>query len=252
VPRPKSKDTPNASEGTPQLDAKLTDVEKLVAHYYLADPERDKGNAFARAQPERCEKMKRQSVVMVANTLFKSPAFANYLSQEIARLHKKVKLDEETVLREWVGIATLDPVDCYDTDGNVLPIHEIPAHARRAIASFDVETDHKGRTTTKIKLCSKTDALNALSKNLGLFKKVNEIRLGWIDEATVLEKLERRSYIEGELVKRGLLPAPIEKDVTPEPVVAAPEPEPVKAPPPLSKAAMSQYDELGIVVERHE
>ena len=188
-----------------QVSISLSEKQKLVAHYYLADPDRNQGNAYRRVYDEKATPQGSRG----ANRLFTSPDFMTYLGILMDDLHKKVHVQEEDVLQEWTNIALLDIGDAFDPNGNILSIKKMPKHVRRSISSFDVEPDG----TVKFKFCSKTDALNSLAKNFGMFKRIKEIRLKWMDNSSPLEMLERRKYLEDELIKRGLLPEPIQEKV---------------------------------------
>ncbi len=189
----------------------LSDRERLAAHYYLADPERRKQHAVMRAFcPNGIEEHSTtdKAIVKRAKILFRRPAFAKYLYEEMERLNRKLIISEEAVLQEWATIGLLDPGDAYDAEGNLLPVNKMPLHVRKCIASVDVD-EHSG--TKRIKFHSKAAALDSIGKHFGLFKQIKEVRLRWMDDASVAEKLERRRYIELELQKRGLLPPPMDE-----------------------------------------
>ena len=192
----------------------LNEKQKLVAHFYLADPERNRINAYLKVYPPENGSEPSTKGRNGVSRLFTNPDFIEYLAALIDNLHKKVHLDEELVLREWIGIATLDIGDAFDSNGKLLPVKKMPVHIRKAISSIEVDEDSG---STKIKFNSKNDALKSLGSHMGMFKKIKELRLTWMDSASPLEMLERRKYLEDEMIKRGLLPAPIEeKDITPE------------------------------------
>ena len=216
-PKPRQPRDANSTKArTPLIEGfSLSDKQKLVCHYYLADPKRSPEKAYMRVFQEQGEaKISSTNARKNAQVLFRNPGFAAYLSQQIDRLNKKIHLEEENILQEWAKIGLLDPGDAYDHDGKLLNIKDMPIHVRKAISSIEVD-EHSG--TTKVKFHSKASALDSLGKHFGMFKKIKELRLTWMDSASPLQKLERRHYIEEEMIKRGMLPAPIEeKDITEE------------------------------------
>lgn len=93
----------------------------------------------------------------------------------------RTEIRADDVLRALYAIATVDPAAVFDAGGKLKPIHEIPEHVRKCLAS--VETDelfegkgadreHIGRTR-KIRFWDKPKALELLCKHLGLFEKDN-------------------------------------------------------------------------------
>lgn len=184
----------------------LTPEERLVAHYYLADPKRDRRAAWLRVYATDEVQHKASAASAASYRLFHKPAFAAYLSAEIARLAETVHLDEEMVLREWGHIGLLDPAEAFDSDGNLLPITEMPKHVRKAIQSFETKEVGEGNIkVSNVKFVSKTAALDSIAKHFGLFREIKEVRVKWMDGASMSELERRREYIRNELIKRGVL-----------------------------------------------
>jgi hypothetical protein len=89
----------------------------------------------------------------------------------------KMDLTDERLLNEVAAIALLDPLDFFDPDTQAIrPMHEIPSHARAAIAQFDVDVTEDAaadgtittRTHTKVKFWNKLNALDLATKIKGL------------------------------------------------------------------------------------
>lgn len=103
------------------------------------------------------------------------------------------------MIQEAARIGLLDPARLFDEKGNLLPINDIPAEVRAAIASIEVgEVEIDGEVTTrvkKIKLWDKNSALEKLMKHLGSFERDNQQKAGLFD-AIPREKL---AEIEGKL-----------------------------------------------------
>jgi hypothetical protein len=87
---------------------------------------------------------------------------------------------KEAILDEVSGIAEADLGECYDDNGNLKPINQIPERVRRALAEYDMSSsvDDKGNETfkQKIKLTPKLKALELLAREVGLFKEKHEVK----------------------------------------------------------------------------
>lgn len=99
------------------------------------------------------------------------------LSQEIAKARDKVAFDSGLSTERWAKemacLGHIDPAELYDPEGNLIPIHLLPEHVRRSIASIEAITDKDGNVTKKIKLWDKNTALTSIGKHLGAFEKDN-------------------------------------------------------------------------------
>lgn len=88
-------------------------------------------------------------------------------------------ITKERVLQELACFAFFDPAEALDPEtGELLPLHKMPPHARRAIAQVDVEEVWEsdgdgGRTQTgvlrKVRAHSKERGLELIGKNLKMF-----------------------------------------------------------------------------------
>lgn len=95
----------------------------------------------------------------------------------------KVDLTAEQVLREIKTAAFLDPLELFASDGTMLPLRDIPEHARRAISGIEVEEifDGQGKDRVwvgrlrKIKLVSKEGTLTLAGRHLGMFTDKTEL-----------------------------------------------------------------------------
>lgn len=83
-------------------------------------------------------------------------------------------------MREQARIAYADPLELYNDDGSSKPLSEMSKDARAAIASIDIEKRVSGTgddaevfIVKKIKLHSKTAALESIGRALGVFEKDN-------------------------------------------------------------------------------
>lgn len=99
------------------------------------------------------------------------------LSGKLVKAAEKVAFDSGLSVERWAKemacIGHLDPAELYDADGNLIPIHELPEHVRRAIASVKPGNDKGG---PEVKLWDKNAALLNIGKHLGVFEQDNRQR----------------------------------------------------------------------------
>jgi len=113
-----------------------------------------------------------------AHHLLRNPKVLERIRTERDRLDGALNLSVERVLREYMRIAFLDPAQLYDAVGNLLPIKEMPADARRALSGIEVEEVYdfergsktQVATLRKVRFATKQGALDALAKHLGILK----------------------------------------------------------------------------------
>jgi phage terminase small subunit len=101
------------------------------------------------------------------------------LAEKRAERAARQQIAADKVFREWARLAFSDIGQLYDRDGNLKPIHELPEEARALIASVEIEERFEGTgknrrvvgQTKKVKLWSKTQALDSLAKHLGMLNE---------------------------------------------------------------------------------
>lgn len=115
--------------------------------------------------------------------LLAHPAVKALIGTRAEQVVVAAQLTTERWAKEMACIAHFDPGELYDPDGNLIPIHQLPEHVRRAIGSVDTERRREGRgeeaetvTTTKIKIWDKNAALANVGKHLGMFERDNRQR----------------------------------------------------------------------------
>ena len=86
---------------------------------------------------------------------------------------KKIAFSADLSAERWAAelacIAHFDPRELYDAAGNLIPLHLLPEHVRRAIASVEPVADG----SVKVKMWDKNTALANIGKHLGLFERGN-------------------------------------------------------------------------------
>lgn len=96
---------------------------------------------------------------------------------------ERLSIDADVVLRELLYLARSDVGDMFDDQGQLLALSDMPEHARRAIASIDVEELVGGSGpdraqigwTKKVRLWNKPQALELLGKHLKLWIERHEL-----------------------------------------------------------------------------
>ena len=103
------------------------------------------------------------------------------IQKEIKRrrllLKQRLRLSKERVLEAYNKIAFCDVQRAFDLDGNLLPISKMPKEVAFALQGCDITEIYEGRGEAKEKVTkikprfhNKKEALDALSKHLGLFE----------------------------------------------------------------------------------
>lgn len=122
------------------------------------------------------------------------------IAKAMAERMQRVQVDADFVLRELLAIARLDLAEVYDEAGNLKPIHDMPPHARKAIAGIEAVEEWSGKGkdrsfvgyTKKLKLWDKTKALEMLGRHLALFTDRLDVNMN-IDLAQRLVEGRRRT-----------------------------------------------------------
>ena len=137
------------------------------------DPERNHTQAAIKAgyKPKNAN-------ITAAQNLAK-PYVAEALAHAIRKIERTM-LTPEQIVEEWANIALANPKDFYDEDGQLLPVHKLPAHIASAVDKIrsDGSADY-------YKLSNKTNALESLTKMLGLYAKDNAQKVAEPDQTVV-------------------------------------------------------------------
>ncbi len=107
----------------------------------------------------------------------RKPEIQEALDLAQKKLAKKVEVTIEELITAYKQIAFADLAECYDENGFLKNIHDIPISARMALAGLEVDELYEGKgetreqigQTKKVKMWDKLKALDALGRHLGLF-----------------------------------------------------------------------------------
>lgn len=163
----------------------LNDKQRLFVREYLKDF--NATQAYLRAGYGCSEAVARRN----ASRLLANADIQSELGRLAGGLLSRNEVTVERVVNELAHLAFLDPAQFFDDEGNLLPIHLMPAEARRAVAGFDHDeiTIGEGKEkkpigmTTKLRLTRKEKALELLGRYLKMWEDSNktEVTLRLVD-----------------------------------------------------------------------
>ncbi len=117
------------------------------------------------------------------SALLKHPEVSKYIEELKVKRAKRTEVSADRVLLEYARVAYANAKDFYDDDGDLKPIGDLSDDDAACITDVTVTQRFEGDDvnpvriqTKKVKRASKTKALDALGKHLGLFEKDNAQR----------------------------------------------------------------------------
>ncbi len=157
----------------------LTDKQKAFIQEYLIDL-----NATQAAI--RAGYSKKTATIIGFENLTK-PNIAAAIQEAQAKRERRTQITQDQVLEEYAKSAFLDPRKFYDDDGNLIPVHQLPAEVAAALTGMDVSTfgnkdSGTVTTVTKFKFAAKKATLDSVAKHLGMV--ADRVQHG-IDEKTL-------------------------------------------------------------------
>ncbi len=156
----------------------LTYQDRVYGLEYVAN----NGNAYksAKAAGYAESTALKHAASWIGKTRSKSvkPHLFDFVRLKVKKITDKLEITDERILLEYARLAFLDPADFYDKKtGALLPIHEMPEDARRALGGMKIEIvlSGKGENRTRavvseIKHSDKTkkSSLDSLAKIRGM------------------------------------------------------------------------------------
>jgi phage terminase small subunit len=115
-------------------------------------------------------RMTPKSINEEASRLLANPKVASRVGELRAPGMKLACVEIEETLRQLACVLRSDARRLFRPDGSLIPVHELDGSTAAAIAS--IELDKHGRPK-KIRLWSKTDAIDKAMRHLGLFERDN-------------------------------------------------------------------------------
>lgn len=120
-----------------------------------------------------------------ASQLLARPEVKAEIERFVAQRAEKTGVKLDRVLEELALIAFIDPKDFYDADGDLLPVPQMPEHARRALASVEIDNEKSvGRGESKIVTWTskvKFEKRAALAELLDYLRPVKKVQLEGAD-----------------------------------------------------------------------
>ena len=144
--------------------------------------------------------------------ILRRPHVQKAYQEIIARPLDEIQASLVRIVRENSYVAFSDLGECFDREGNVLPIEEMPESARRAVSSMKVtrkynrnkDGESELEVTREIKLWSKPQALEMFFKYHDMIRQVMDEEVG-ISSNNRKEFTVEKLLAEG--IKQGLLPS---------------------------------------------
>jgi len=154
------------------MEARLTKRQALFAEEFVKDRNATQAAIRAGYSPKTANE---QATRLLAKVSVKSEV--TKLSKQVA---KRNNLTSDRLVREYKSLAYSNITNYLDENGNIA-LHQLktlPKHLSAAIESVQTSTTTNPKTGevtvhVKIKLYSKTTALEAIAKHLGWFEKDN-------------------------------------------------------------------------------
>lgn len=147
-------------------EAAMARREQFIAAY-LTNGNNGAAAAIAAGFSPACARQK-------AYVLLKDPAVAARVAKKQEMVAFEAGLSIERWAKEMACIGHFDPAELYDTAGNLIPLHLLPEHVRRAVASVEPIGGEDGGV--KVKTWDKNVALASIGKHLGAFERDNHQR----------------------------------------------------------------------------
>ena len=130
-----------------------------------------------------CAGMTPKTINDTASKQAKHPEITQRIAELRDRAEKAADVALDRWMREQARIAFANPLELYNDDGSLKPLSEMSADARAMIASIEIESrvdgtggDAESVTIKKVKLHSKSAALDSIGRALGAYEKDNRQR----------------------------------------------------------------------------
>jgi len=181
-----------------RIGSELKTIEDLKAVEHATSKRKSSGltkkqETFARAvitedtlsdayrQAYDCSGMSNNAIHEEASQLNKHPDVALRVAELRDRVEKAADVTLDRWMREQARIAFADPAELYNDNGSLKSLSEMSPDARATIAAIDIESRVYGGgenaeefVVKKVKLHSKTAALESLGRALGAYEKDNK------------------------------------------------------------------------------
>lgn len=192
--------------------ADLTAAEETACREYIRNGG-DQSAAFRVAYPHST-KWQPQAVWTRSSQLFAKDKVKVRLATLREQIERIALVEERELLSELAAMLRMDPAECFDERGNLLPIKDIPRNVRRNITSIKVRRLKSERGTeediVELKFSDKQGTMEKLGKHLGIYERDNAQKNDRIGLWLASLPPEVRSRIReklNDLASAGRLPA---------------------------------------------
>jgi hypothetical protein len=91
-----------------------------------------------------------------------------------------MEISQDQVRRELGRVAFFDPHGLFDTEtGKLIDLPKLPEELIAAISSVEITHNKDGEKVTKVRFCSKIEALDKLCRHLGMYE--DKLRIGGLE-----------------------------------------------------------------------
>ena len=136
-----------------------------------------------------------KSAGQTACLLLKNEKVRREIARLAARKHAKLEISSDKVLQEIARLAYMDPRKLFKSNGELIPVTELPDDIAGSVAGIEVEAGKHGTKVTKVKLADKGQNLERLGRHLKLFTDRLEIDIGG-NLADLLDAARKRTRAE--------------------------------------------------------
>ena len=136
-----------------------------------------------------------RSAQSTASLLLRDPKVKTEIARLLARKHAKLEISSDKVLQEIARLAYMDPRKLFKSNGELIPVTELPDDIAGSVAGIEVEAGKHGTKVTKVKLADKGQNLERLGRHLKLFTDRLEIDIGG-NLADLLDAARKRTRAE--------------------------------------------------------
>lgn len=148
---------------------KLTPKQKCFVAEYIIDKNKSQAALRAGYSPK--------TAPWIGQRLFSRSHIFEAIQKAVEKQAERTKVTADKVILGLAQGAFADIAACYDENGNLKNIHDIPIEVRMAIAGLDVEELFAGAgqdrvqigNTKKLKMTDKHKYLDSLAKHFGMY-----------------------------------------------------------------------------------